>query len=192
MTACTRQHSTTPTSSRSWESRTDSSAAAPSCNPLPCDKCWRRRRSKGAERIRVRSAGDTALCADGGDVPRRRDVECGMRRVDVGGDSNALEMCDLGGGALFNRNVLAVRDGKIESGNRGSDVEGNVVLFCQNRDLVGTDFVGRVAVPGDAIRAGDDGSDLSGLQKVPNHIVGDQRERDAGLVQFPSGEARAL
>src|SRR2546422_4282889 len=125
MTACTRQHSTTPTSSRSWESRTDSSAAAPSCNPLPCDKCWRRRRSKGAERIRVRSAGDTALCEDGGDVPRRSNVERRMRGVDIGSNSNALKMRDFRHGTLFNGNLPAVGDGKIKCRNRRGDVKGN-------------------------------------------------------------------
>src|SRR5713101_9167811 len=95
-----------------------------------------------------------------------------MRGVHIGSDSNALEMCDLGGGALFNGNVLAVGDGKIESGNRRGDVEGDVVLFCEDGDLVGAYFVGGVAVGSDAIGAGDDGSDLSGLQEVAHHVVG--------------------
>src|SRR5713226_9937987 len=115
-----------------------------------------------------------------------------MGGVDVGGDSDALKVRDFGGGTLFDGNVLAVGDREIEGGNGRGDVEGDVVFFREDGDLVGADFVGGVAVGGDAIGAGDDGADFSGFQEVTNHIVGDERQGDAALVQFPGGEARAL
>src|SRR5712692_11919415 len=110
-----------------------------------------------------------------------------MRGVDIGSDSNALEMCNLGGGAFFDGNVLAVGDGKIEGGDRGGDVEGDVVLFRKHGHLVGADFVGGVPVGDDAVPAGDDGADFSGFEEMPDHIVGDKRQRNAALVEFPGG-----
>src|SRR2546429_1254544 len=115
-----------------------------------------------------------------------------MRGVDVGSDAHALEMGDFGGGALFDGNVVAVGDGEIEGGNRRGDVKGDVVLLGKNSHLVGADFVGGVAVGGDAVGAGDDGPNFSRFQKVADHVVGDERERDAAFVEFPGGEAGAL
>ena len=86
-----------------------------------------------------------------------------MRRVDIRSDADALKVRDLSRGALFNRNVLPIRNGKIKSGNRGGNIKRNVVLFCENRDLVGTDFVGRVTVSGDTIGTGNDRPHFSSL-----------------------------
>src|SRR6266487_2611434 len=140
----------------------------------------------------VRGPGDAAFGEDGGDVARGGDIKGGMRGVDVGSDAHALEMGDFGGGALFDGDVLAVGDGKIEGGDGRGDVEGNVVLLGEDSDLVSADFVGGVAVGRDAVGAGDDGSDLSGLEEVTNHVVGDERKRNAALVELPGGEARTL
>jgi hypothetical protein len=112
--------------------------------------------------------------------------------VDIGCDAHALEMGDFGGGTLFDGNVIAIRNGKIKSRNRRGDVEGDVVFLGEDSDLVGADLVGGVAVGGDAVRAGDDGADLCGLQEVTDHVVGYEREGDAAFVQLPGGEARAL
>src|SRR6266571_460539 len=115
-----------------------------------------------------------------------------MRCVNVGSDAHALEMGDFGGGALFDGDVLAVGDGKIEGGDGRGDVEGHVVFLGEDSDLVGAYLVGGVAVGRDAVGAGDDGSDLSGLEEVTDHVVGDERKRNAALVELPGGEARAL
>src|SRR6266581_4813142 len=115
-----------------------------------------------------------------------------MRCVNVGSDAHALEMGDFGGGALFDGDVLAVWDGKIEGGDGRGDIEGNVVFLGEDSDLVGAYLVGGVAVGRDAVGAGDDGSDLSGLEEVTDHVVGDERKRNAALLELPGGEARAL
>src|SRR6058998_875937 len=115
-----------------------------------------------------------------------------MRGVDVRGNAHALEMGDFGGGALFDGDVLAVGDRKIEGRDGRGDVEGNVVFLGEDSDLVSADFVGGVAVGRDAVGAGDDGADLSGLEEVTDHVVGDERKRNTGLVELPGGEARAL
>src|SRR6267154_3491344 len=106
MTGCTKRPSITPTFRRSWEFRTDGGVAL---RRLPCDK--RRRRSKGAERIHIRRASNAALCENGGDVTRRRHVKRRMRGMNIRSDANALQMRDFSRGALFNRNVLAIRNG---------------------------------------------------------------------------------
>src|SRR6266702_4287531 len=115
-----------------------------------------------------------------------------MRGVDVGGNAHALEMGDFGGGALFDGDVLAVGDRKIEGGDGRGDVERNVVFLGEDGDLVGADLVGGVAVGRDAVGAGDDGSNLSGLEEVTDHVVGDERKRNATFVELPGREARAL
>src|SRR6266702_3469063 len=115
-----------------------------------------------------------------------------MRGVDVGGNAHALEMGDFGGGALFDGDVLAVGDGKVEGGDGRGDVERNVVFLGEDGDLVGADLVCGVAVGRDAVGAGDDGSNLSGLEEVTDHVVGDERKRNATFVELPGREARAL
>ena len=121
------------------------------------------RRGEGPQRVSIGGAGDAAFGEDGGDIAGGRDVERGMRRVDVGGDAHALEMSDFGDGTLFDGDAIAIGDGKIEGGDRGSDVEGDAVLFGENGDLVGANFVGGVAVGSDAIGAGDDSLDFTGF-----------------------------
>src|SRR6266568_8239461 len=115
-----------------------------------------------------------------------------MRCVNVGSDAHALEMGDFGGGALFDGDVLAVWDGKIEGGDGRGDIEGNVVFLGEDSDLVGAYLVGGVAVGRDAVGAGDDGSDLSGLEEVTDHVVGDERKRNAAFVKFPRRETCPL
>ena len=147
---------------------------------------------QGGEGLGVGRTGDAAFGEDGGDVARGSDVEGRMGGGNVGGDAHAVEMSDFGSGALFDGNVVAVGDGKIERGDRRGDVEGHVVFFGEHGDLVGADFVGGVAVGGDAVCAGDDGANFAGFEEVADHVVGDECERDAALVKLPGGEARAL
>src|SRR5713226_5269885 len=115
-----------------------------------------------------------------------------MRGVNVGGNAHALEMGDFGGGTFFDGDVLAIGNRKVERGDRRSDIKRHVVFFGEDSDLVSADFVGGVAVGGDAVGAGDNGSDLSGLEEVTGHVVGDERKRNAALLELPGGEARTL
>jgi len=69
--------------------------------------------------------------------------------------------------------------------------KGDVVLLGENGHLVGADFVGGIAVGGDAVGAGDDWPQLFPISKVADHVVGDEREGDAAFVEFPGGEAGA-
>src|SRR6267154_3682733 len=160
--------------------------------PVPLPGLGRRWRGQGAEGLRVRGVSYAAFGEDGVDVTGGGYVEGWVGGGDVGGDSNALEVGYFVGGALFYGDVVAIGDGEVESRNRGGDVEGDVVFFGQDGDLVGADFVGGVTVGGDAIGAGYDGADFSRLQEVTHHVVGDQGEGDAAAVKLPGGQARAL
>src|SRR5208283_5108395 len=113
-------------------------------------------------------------------------------RGDIGRDAHSLNVRDLGGAALLDGNMPAIGYRKIKGGNRRGNVKGDVVLFGQHGHLIRADFIGGVAVGGDAVRAGDNGSDIAGLQEVADHIVRDEREGNAAAVEFPGGEAGTL
>ena len=81
---------------------------------------------------------------------------------------------------------------EIDGGARRDDVEGDAVCVRQDREAVGADLVGDVAVGGDAVGADEDRADAGAAHHVRGHVVGDQRQRDAGALQLPGGEARAL
>ena len=59
--------------------------------------------------------------------------------------------------------MVTAGDGEIERRDGRSDVKGNVVFLGEDGDLVRADFVGGIAVGGDAIGSGDDGADFPGL-----------------------------
>ena len=80
------------------------------------------------ERFGVGRAGHAAFGEDGGDVFAGGDVEGGVRGLDVGSDADSLNLRDFGGRALFDRDVVAVGNRQIKSGNGRGDVERNVVF----------------------------------------------------------------
>ena len=115
-----------------------------------------------------------------------------MRRRNIGSDAHALNVRDFGRRAFLNGNALAGRDREIQRGNWRGDIKRHVVLFRQHRNRIGSDFVRCVAVRGDAVRARHHGAHFPGLEKMADHVVGDQGERDAAAVKLPGSQARAL
>ncbi len=93
--------------------------------------------------------------------------------------------------AIQNREASG-RDREIQRGNWRGDIKRHVVLFRQHRNRIGSDFVRCVAVRGDAVRARDDGADFPGLEKMADHVVGDQGKRNAAAVKLPGSQARSL
>src|SRR5271157_1763694 len=89
--------------------------------------------------FRVRGAGYAAFGEDGANVAAGGDVEGGVGRGNVGGDAHSLDVGDLGGAALLDGNMGAIGYRKIKGGNRRGDVEGDVVLFGQDGNLIGAD-----------------------------------------------------
>src|ERR1700733_2718395 len=101
-------------------------------------------------------------------------------------------MGDLFLRAFLDGNLLAGCDGIIDSGNRRGHVKGNAVFFRDHGNSVGADFVRGVAVASDAVGADHYGTHAAGLQEMSDHVVGNQGERDAILMELPSGEPRTL
>ena len=66
------------------------------------------------------------------------------------------------------------------------------MLLGQHRHRVGADLVGHIAVCGDAIGADHHRVDLTLLEEISGHVVGDERAGDALLLQLPGGQPGAL
>src|SRR5690348_3584249 len=95
-------------------------------------------------------------------------------------------------GALHGRNFIAGGDRGIKRGDGRGDIKRDVMLVGENGHGIRANFVGGVAVRGDAVRANDDRADSATAQEMADHVVRDERERNSVLVQFPGGEAGAL
>ena len=88
--------------------------------------------------------------------------------------------------------LLPSAERKIQSRNRRSHIEGDVVLFGQHRHRIGADLVGGVAVGGDPVGSDDAAGDLAATHEKAGHVVGDQRSRNPVLHQLPGGQAGSL
>ena len=86
----------------------------------------------------------------------------------------------------------AGRSVRVDRRSRSGDVERNVVVAGEDRERVGADLVGDVAVGGDPIAARDHRVDPARGQRRRRGCVGDDRDRDPGLGELPRGQAAAL
>ena len=119
--------------------------------------------------------------------------KAGLRTLMPSGASALVaDVRDLARGALLDGDLAAGRRLEVDRRHRRGDEERDVVRARVQRQAVGADLVGGVAVGGDAIGADDDRLDLSALHHVRGHVVGDERDVDAALVQLPRGQPRAL
>ena len=64
-------------------------------------------------------------------------------------------------------------------------------LRCQ-RHAIGADLVGSIAVGGNSVSTHDNGVHALGVHRPGSHIVGNQRHRDAILVQLKGCQACSL
>lgn len=86
---------------------------------------------------------------DAGDQIGRRHVEGRIPAGDAGRrDAMLTDVRHLAIRSLFDDNVIAARDGQIDGRQRGGHIERNAVVAGNACDLVGADFVGRIAVGG--------------------------------------------
>ena len=99
---------------------------------------------------------------------------------------------DFLGGALFDLDVPARGGGEVDGGTGGADVEGDAVVFGEDGDAGGADFVRDVAVGGNAVAADKDGVDPAVFHDSGCHIVADEGDVHAGRTEFIRGEACAL
>src|ERR1700751_2297239 len=93
-----------------------------------------------SQRLGVRRTRDPAFGEDRRNVAMRRDIEGGMRRMNVRSDANALDLSDLGGRSLFDGDLFTGCDGKIEGGNRRGDVKRHVMFPRKDSDLICADL----------------------------------------------------
>jgi hypothetical protein len=66
------------------------------------------------------------------------------------------------------------------------------VVSCEDGELIGAHFVGRVAVGCDSIGAGDNMRDLAARHHGSRSRVRDHRVRDTGALQLPRSKSRSL
>ena len=81
---------------------------------------------------------------------------------------------------------------EVDRRARRHDVEGNAVTVREHGQRVRADLVRRVPVGRDAVGAGEDGVHLAAGDERPGRGVGDDAVGDAGALQLPRGQARAL
>jgi len=94
--------------------------------------------------------------------------------------------------ALFYRDSAAIGQREIERGDGRGHVEGHIIFFGEHRDAIGTDLVGYVTIGGDSVGANDDAGDLTRVEKMAGHVVGNESCGNVIVLQFPDGESRAL
>ena len=110
----------------------------------------------------------------------------------VGGELFSGVVGDLDGGALLDGDVVSVGGGEIDGGPGGGDVEGDGIVAGEDGDAEGSDFVGDIAIGGDAIGADDDGGDFLLGHDGGGHVIADDGDGDVVGVEFVRGDACAL
>src|SRR5437764_10283848 len=143
------------------------------------------RRGKRSQRLGVRSTRNTAFGENRGNVAIRSNIERGMRGMNVGSDANSLDLSDFGGRALFDGNLFARGNGEIERRDGRGNIKRYVVFARQHGNLISADLIRGIAVRSDAIRSGNNRSNISSFQEVSDHVVCNQRQRNVAAMKFP-------
>ena len=123
-----------------------------------------------------------------------RDVEC--RVIDLytvcGHALFVPHVGDFLGRTLFDLDVAPGGGGEVDGGTGGADVEGDAVVFGEDGDAGGADFVRCVSIGGNAVAADEDGVDPAVFHDGGCHVVADEGDVHAGRTEFIRGEARTL
>ena len=99
---------------------------------------------------------------------------------------------DFLGRTLFDLDVAPGGGGEVDGGTGGADVEGDAVVFGEDGDAGGADFVRCVSIGGNAVAADEDGVDPAVFHDGGCHVVADEGDVHAGRTEFIRGEARTL
>ena len=99
---------------------------------------------------------------------------------------------DFLGRTLFDLDVAPGGGGEVDGGTGGADVEGDAVVFGEDGDAGGADFVRGVSIGGNAVAADEDGVDPAVFHDGGCHVVADEGDVHAGRAEFIRGEACAL
>lgn len=185
--------------------------------------CRRRRRhSLGGRRLlgnaslQVSRRKAAALRDDAGNQIGRRHIKRRIPASDAGRRNTMLtDVRHLAIRPLLDDDVIAARNGQIDGRQRRGHIERHAVVASNAGDLVGADFVGRVAVGGNLneqnvfvqrfvcrdytvrfrsypIGAHNDGGDFPVAQQSGHHAVEHQRCRQFVVHQFVGGQTSAL
>ena len=123
-----------------------------------------------------------------------RDVEC--RVIDLytvcGHALLVPHVGDFLGRTLFDLDVAPGGGGEVDGGTGGADVEGDAVVFGEDGDTGGADFVRCISIGGNAVAADEDGVDPAVFHDGGCHVVADEGDVHAGRTEFIRGEARTL
>ena len=131
---------------------------------------------------------------DGGDQVGGGDVEGGVEDIDVFGGGYFAQcrerlrwrrVAQWGFGAGLGRREIDAADGR-------GDEEGDFVVAGEDGDAERADFVGDIAIGGDAVGADDDGVDLALLHDSGGHAVADDGHGDTVLLKLEGGDPAAL
>ena len=123
-----------------------------------------------------------------------RDIECGIVHV-YAFWCHAFFVPHVGdflGRTLFDLDVAPGGGGEVDGGTGGADVEGDAVVFGEDGDTGGADFVRCVSIGGNAVAADEDGVDPAVFHDGGCHVVTDEGDVHAGRAEFIRGEARTL
>ena len=99
---------------------------------------------------------------------------------------------DFLGRTLFDLDVLARGGSEVDGGTGGADVEGDAVVFGEDGDAGGADFVRHVSIGGNAVAADEDGVDPAVFHDGGCHVVADEGDVHAGGTELIRGKTCAL
>ena len=99
---------------------------------------------------------------------------------------------DFFGRTLFDLDVLARGGSEVDGGTWGAYVEGDAVVFGEDGDAGGADFVRGVSIGGNAVAADEDGVDPAVFHDGGCHVVADEGDVHAGGTEFVCGKTCAL
>ena len=99
---------------------------------------------------------------------------------------------DFLGGTLFDLDVAPRGGGEVDGRTGCADIEGDAIVFGEDGDAGGADFVGDIAVGSDAVTANEDGVDPAVFHDGGCHVVTYQCDVHVGGAEFVGGEACAL
>jgi O-antigen/teichoic acid export membrane protein len=146
-------------------------------------------RDHRADVRRVDRSDHSALGDDARDQSGGRDVEGRIvNGHSIGRGLPAEPVGHFARVSLFDRDRGPVGERQVERARRRGDVERDAVGLCQERNAVGADLVGRVAVGRDPVRAHDGDLDLPFLHDLRGHAVADQGYRNSSALEFPGGQ----
>ena len=99
---------------------------------------------------------------------------------------------DFLGRTLFDLDVVPGGGGEVDGGTGSADVEGDAVVFGEDGDAGGADFVRCISIGGNAVAADEDGVDPAVFHDGGCHVVADEGDVHAGRTEFIRGETRTL